>query len=147
MSLEDWKTDKWIHAHVTSAQEIQELLKSADEDLRNARLKDVSPAWSLSMAYTAALRYARAALFSAGYRPGREREHERTIESLRYTVNPKDPDTIRLLHSIRKKRHAATYDSLDSVTEPEAKAAVKAASDLGNEVKLWLKNEHPDLLK
>jgi len=99
------------------------------------------------MAYTAALRYARAALYACGYRPGREREHERTIDSLGYTVDSIDTDTIKLLHKIRKMRHTATYDSVDMISDAEADAAMKVAVDLGKKVTDWLKENHPELLK
>ena len=98
------------------------------------------------MAYTAALRYARAALYACGYRPGREREHERTINSLQYTATTIDPDTINLLHKIRKMRHTATYDSVDMISDTEADAAMKVATELGQQVTEWLKENHPELM-
>jgi hypothetical protein len=97
MSLEDWLNNRWIHSHETSAEEIEALLHSAEEDLRSAKVKGIAAGWILNMAYTASLRYARAALYACGFRPGREREHERTIDSLTYTVPSIETDTIRLL--------------------------------------------------
>jgi len=93
MSLEDWLNNRWLHRHETSAEEILALLHSAEEDIRSAEIEGVAAGWRLNMAYTAALRYARAALYACGYRPGREREHERTIDSLSYTVDSVDADT------------------------------------------------------
>lgn len=98
------------------------------------------------MGYTAALRYARAALYASGYRPAREREHERTIESLNYTVPSIEADTIKLLHKIRKMRHVATYDSVDMISDAEADAALKVAVELGKQVTAWLKENQPQLL-
>jgi len=82
MSLEDWLNSKWLHKHETSAEEIQALIHSAEEDLHSAGIEGIAAGWKLNMAYTAALRYARAALYACGYRVAREREHERTIDSL-----------------------------------------------------------------
>lgn len=147
MSLEDWLKNRWLHKHETSAQEIQALLHSAEEDIRSARIAGIAPAWKLSMAYTAALRYARAALNASGYRPAREREHERTIDSLAFTVKSISPDTIRLLHKIRKMRHTATYDSVDTISDSEADAALETAVSLGEEVRDWLRSKHPQLMK
>lgn len=146
MSLEDWLNNRWLHAHETSAEEIQALLHSAKEDLRSAEIVGIASGWRLNMAYTAALRYARAALYASGYRPGREREHERTIDSLSYTLNSIDSDTIRLLHTIRKKRHTATYDSVDMISDTEADAATQVAVDLGKQVTEWFKTNHPHLV-
>jgi uncharacterized protein (UPF0332 family) len=147
MSLEDWLNNRWLHQHETSAEEIQALLHSAEEDLRSAEIEGIAAAWKLNMAYTAVLRFARAALYACGYRPGREREHERTIDSLAYTISSVKPDTINLLHKIRKMRHTATYDSVDMISDAEAEAAMKIAHDLGQQATEWLKEKHPDLLK
>ena len=147
MSLDDWLNNRWIHQHETSAEEIQGLLHSAEEDLRSAEIEGIAAGWRLNMAYTAALRYARAALYVCGYRPGREREHERTIDSLSYTVDSVDADTIKLLHKIRKMRHTATYDSVDMISDTEADAAMRVAVDLGKKVTDWLKANHINLLK
>jgi len=147
MSLEDWLNNRWLHRHETSAEEIQALLHSAEEDIRSAEIKGIAAGWRLNMAYTAALRYARAALYAYGYRTGREREHERTIDSLSYTVDSVDADTIKLLHKIRKMRHTATYDSVDMISGTEADAAMKVAVGLGKKVIDCLKANHMSLLK
>jgi len=147
MSLSDWLNSRWIHRHETSAEEIQALLHSAEEDLRSAKIKGIAAGWKLNMAYTASLRYSRAALYASGFRPGREREHERTIDSLAYTVPSIDSDTIKLLHKIRKMRHTATYDSVDMVSDAEAEAAMKVATELGQHVTVWLNENHPELLR
>lgn len=98
------------------------------------------------MAYTAALRYARVALYACGYRPGREREHQRTIDSLTYTIPSIEPDTIKLLHKIRKMRHVATYGSVDMISDGEADAAMSVAKELGYRVIAFLTDEYPKLL-
>jgi hypothetical protein len=70
MSLEDWLQNNWLHSHETSTEEIQALRHSAEEDLRSAGIEGIAPGWRLNMAYTASLRYARAALYACGYRAG-----------------------------------------------------------------------------
>lgn len=63
MSLDDWLNNRWLHRHETSAEEIQALLHSAEEDIRSAEIEGIAAGWRLNMGYTAALRYARAALY------------------------------------------------------------------------------------
>lgn len=147
MSLDDWLNNRWIHRHETSTEEVQALLHSAEEDLRSAEIKGIAAGWKLNMAYTASLRYARIALYACGYRVGREREHERTIDSLTYTVSSVDSNTIKLLHKIRKMRHIAAYDSVDMISDAEADTAIKVAAELGQLVIDWLKEEHGGLLR
>jgi len=147
MSLDDWLNNRWLHRHETGAEEIQALLHSAEEDVRSAEIEGIAAGWKLNMGYTAALRYARAALYACGYRPAREREHERTIDSLAYTVTNVETDTIKLLHKIRKMRHAATYDSVDMVSDAEADAAIRVANELSERVRAWLRESHPEHLE
>ena len=147
MSLDDWLNNRWLHRHETSAEEIQALLHSAEEDIRSAQIEGIAAGWRLNMGYTAALRYARAALYACGYRPAREREHERTIDSLAYTVSSIDTDTIKLLHKIRKMRHIATYDSVDMISDAEADAAMKVANELSKHVKTWFRQNHPEYIE
>jgi uncharacterized protein (UPF0332 family) len=147
MSLDDWLNNRWLHRHKTSVEEIKMLLHSAEEDVRSAEIGGIAAGWRLNMGYTAALRYARAALYACGYRPAREREHERTIDSLAYTVTSIETDTIKLLHKIRKMRHMATYDSVDMISESEADAAIKIAEELSQQVRIWFRENHPELLE
>ncbi len=88
----------------------------------------------------------RAALYVCGYRPAHEREHERTIDSLAYTVPSIEADLIKLLHKIRKMRHVATYDSVDMISDAETDAAMKVATKLGQHVMAWLRESYPELL-
>ena len=54
-------------------------------DLRDAAIQRLSADWRLGITYNAALQLAMIALAAEGYRPGRERAHERAILSLRDT--------------------------------------------------------------
>jgi len=54
MSLEDWLSNRWLHRHETSAEEIQALLHSAEEDIRSAGIEGIAAGWRLNMGYTAA---------------------------------------------------------------------------------------------
>ena len=146
MTLENWQTNNWIHKHQTTAGEIRGLLDSADEDLRSVAIPELGMAWKLSIAYTASLRFARIALYVSGYRPGREREHERTIDSLRFTIPEIDQNDIKLLHKIRKMRHNVNYDSMEMISDSDAKSAIKLANNLRNVVLDWLKNNYPQYL-
>lgn len=42
MSLEDWLKNRWLHGHETSAEEIQALLHSAEEDLCGAEIEGIA---------------------------------------------------------------------------------------------------------
>lgn len=86
MTLSDWCDNHWIVDYQSTRDEITDLLSVVDRDLGDAALPNLSPDWRLGISYNAALQLATLALAAEGFRPGRERAHERAILSLRVTV-------------------------------------------------------------
>ena len=86
MTLADWLANRWIVPHEGTVEEIAELMAVVDRDLEDAAVPGLRSDWRLSISYNAALQLATLALAAEGYRPGRERAHERAILSLRDTV-------------------------------------------------------------
>jgi len=115
VTLADWLADRWI---------------SAD--------------WQLSIAYNAALQLATLALVAEGYRPGRERAHERAILSLRHTAGIPGK-TVDLLDAVRRKRNQAHYEQAGTTSVTEAQELHQVAKALRGDVVRWLKRAHPDL--
>lgn len=147
MTLQDWFSSGWLKRHTTSRQEIADLLKKVDRDILEAAKEEITLDWRLAIAYNACLGCATTALRASGYRlPGGAGQHYRTIQSLRYTINP-DPRTVISLEAISKKRAIANYDAAGRITEAE----VKEAEYLANELKVllfkWLQTNHGDLLE
>ena len=147
MTLQDWFSSGWLKRHTTSRQEIADLLKKVDRDILEAAKEEITLDWRLAIAYNACLGCATTALCASGYRlPGGAGQHYRTIQSLRYTINP-DPETVISLEAISKKRAIANYDAAGRITEAE----VKEAEYLANELKVllfkWLQTNHGDLLE
>lgn len=108
MSLEDWLNHRWLVRHRTSQQEISDLLAVIQRDLRDCQIESLSTDWAFSIAYNAALQLATLALAVSGYRAARETHHERTIESLRFTLNA-ESSLVRLLQDFRKKRNSLSH--------------------------------------
>jgi hypothetical protein len=77
MSLSDWLASRWLVVHESSPEEIRDLLEVVDRDLADAALEGLSPDWRLGIAYNAALQLATLALAAEGFRPARDRAHER----------------------------------------------------------------------
>jgi len=146
MTLKSWLKNKWVRTHQTSKEEIRGLISSAEEDIKSAQVEGIASGWRLNMAYTALLRYATIAMYVNGYQAERNRKHERTIESIRFTVPKYNSDSILILQKIRQKRHQATYDSIEAVSETEAESAMKMTFELGNEVLKMLRDKYPEFL-
>ena len=146
MTLQSWLQNSWLVQHTPSAQEIANLLKLSDRDLRACQLAGLPADWRFSIAYNAALQAATAALAAAGYRAARDNHHYRVIQSLEFTIAP-DRKVIDAFDGFRKKRNISNYDLPGSVSDKEAAEMLKLASSLRADVEKWIQSTRPELLK
>jgi hypothetical protein len=138
MTLQDWLSNGWLKRHSTSQQEINELLAKVERDIAEASKEEITVDWRLAIAYNACLGCATIALRANGYRmPGGAGQHYRTIQSLRFTINP-DSDIIISLEAISKKRAIVSYDAAGTITEAEVEEARQLADQLLEQLKTWL---------
>jgi uncharacterized protein (UPF0332 family) len=143
VSLKDWEKFKFITPHTSSAEEIRNLFAIADRDLKDCQIKAVSLDRRFEIAYNAALQVATAALFSSGYRAGRESHHYYIVESLKHTVGI-DP---KVLNKFRLKRSQANYEFAGVVSDGELAEMIAMAVDLRAQVESWIGTKFPALLK
>lgn len=108
MSLQGWLEKRQLRPHKTSRGEINEFLKAADRDLKDAQLQGLSPDRRFATAYSAALLVAMAALAASGYRAQQEGHHYWTIQSLAFTMKL-DVKIIDQFDAFRRKRNIADY--------------------------------------
>jgi hypothetical protein len=146
MSLKNWLSNGWLTEHKSSKQEIGELLGIAERDLEQALTPGLSPDWRLNIAYNAALQTAVAALAALGYRAGRENKHYRVIQSLVFSIGLAS-DLVLLFDQFRKKRNISDYERAGMVSDQEADEMYALAKNLYEQIQIWLKTEHPDLVK
>lgn len=144
MSLSDWLANRWLVAHSASLEEITDLFAVVDRDLEDAAVARLSADWRLAISYNAALQLATLALAASGYRPGRERAHERAILSLRETVGV-SPATVDLLDAVRRKRNQTNYERAGTTSGAEAAELHKVVTELRRNVVQWLKKNHGGL--
>lgn len=141
MTLQDWLSNGWLKRHTSSPQEIRDLLDKVDRDIAEAAKEEITLDWRLAIAYNACLGCAMVALRASGYRmPASAGQHYRTIQSLRFTINP-DSDIIISLEAISKKRAVVSYDAAGTVTEGEVEEARRLAEDVLELLQRWLE-EH-----
>jgi hypothetical protein len=145
MTLQQWSENRWLVEHVTSQAEIADLLAVVERDLADAAIEGLSADRRLGIAYNAALQLATAALAAAGYRPGRERAHERAILSLRHTIGL-EQGTVDLLDAVRRKRNLSNYERAGTTSASEADEVYAVAVVLNEAVRQWLLLHHPQLL-
>lgn len=145
MTLETWLGHGWLKRHETSPQEIADLLAVVDRALENAAVEGLTPDARIGLAYPAALAVGAAGLAAVGYRAGKDRHHERVLDSLLHTLGV---DSVRVgkLHRFRRMRNEMTYERVGTVSETEARAFLALVAELRESVVAWLRQTHPELL-
>lgn len=147
MTLQDWLSNGWLKRHSTSKREIIDLLTKVGRDITEANKKEITLDWRLAIAYNACLGCATIALRASGYRiPGGAGQHYRTIQSLRFTINP-ESDIVASLEAISRKRAIVSYDAAGTITESEVAEAMNLSQELRDALTVWLKAEHPELIQ
>lgn len=146
MSLQLWLQNSWLVQHVTSPEEIANLLALSDRDLAACKVAQLPDDWRFAIAYNAALQAATAALAAAGYRATRDNHHYRVIQSLEFTSAP-GRRIIDTLDSFRKKRNISSYDLAGSVSAREADEMLALAEKLRIDVEKWIRTTRRDLLQ
>ena len=110
--------------------------KKKIQDPRDLALRDIATArtilssdldWAYTIAYNAILQAGRALMFSQGYRPDGANQHISVVKFVELYLNKNDSI---IFDRMRRKRNNSVYDTAGSITESEAKFAVKQAEDL-----------------
>jgi hypothetical protein len=145
MTLKQWADNGWLESHVTSVEEIANLLAIVDRDLADAG-GEISPDWRFGIAYNAALKLCMILLYANGYRAARMLQHYRTIQALPLILGPQHQADTVYLDACRKKRNIVEYDYVGGATNDEASELVAYVLELREKVLGWLKEYHPHLL-
>ena len=146
MTLKQWSDNGWLESHVTSAQEIDNLMAIVGRDLADAG-GGISPDWRFGIAYNAALKLCTILLYAEGYRAARTLQHYRTIQALPLILGQSHQADADYLDACRKKRNIVEYDYVGGVTDDEASELAAYVLELREKVLNWLKQSHPQLLK
>lgn len=92
--------------------------------------------WVLSIAYNAVLQAGRALMFYLGYRPKGNNQHKTVFEFLEETGF--DQDIIFYFNRIRKTRHIAVYDQIDTVSKETAEETVRKAEEFVRKLRTFV---------
>jgi len=110
----------------------------AERDLSSAEhsLESGDYDWALSIAYNAVLQAGRALMFNLGYRPKGKDQHRTVFEFLE--ICSIDQELTDYFNSIRKIRHAAVYDTADSVSGQTAKETIEQARSFVQKIRTFV---------
>jgi hypothetical protein len=146
MSLIDWQKNGWLTSHRTSAHEVADLLAVVERDLADSATEAVSADWRMNIAYNAGLQAATVALAASGFRAARDQHHFRIIQSLRETIGM-GAASVATFDAFRKKRNITGYERVGVVSDADAVEMRQLAITIRDEVRAWMRANHPDLLK
>jgi len=146
MTLKQWADNGWLRPHRTSPEEIDNLLSIVDRDLADAQEEGISADWRFGIAYNAALKLCTILLYASGYRAERTLQHYRTIQAMPLILGKERERDVKYLDTCRMKRNVMEYDYVGGATENDANELVGFAADLREEVLIWIKHNHPQLL-
>jgi uncharacterized protein (UPF0332 family) len=144
MSLAEWAKNGWLRPHQPTREEITNLLKIVERDLKDTSAKELSDDWKFGIAYNAALKLCTILLHSSGYRPEKNLAHYRTLQSLPLILGDKQKSNADYLDTCRKKRNETEYDFAGNVSEDEVQELLEFCQELKLEVMAWLKKNHKD---
>ena len=146
MTLKQWADNGWLRPHRTSPEEIDNLPSMVHRDLADAQKESISADWRFGIAYNAALELCTILLYVSGYRAERMLQHYRTIQAMPLILGAERKEDAKYLDSCRIKRNVVEYDYVGGATEDDANELIEFAQDLREDVLVWLKNNHPQLL-
>ena len=146
MTLKQWSDNGWLRPHRTSPEEIDNLLSMVHRDLADAEKESISADWRFGIAYNAALKLCTILLYVSGYRAERALQHYRTIQTMPLILGVERKEDAEYLDSCRIKRNVVEYDYVGEATEDDANELIEFAEELREDVLIWLKNNHPQLL-
>ena len=145
MTLKQWLENRWLRSHQTSPEEIENLFKIVDRDLKDARA-GVSADWRFAIAYNAALKLCTILLYAEGYRAEKSLQHYRTIQALPKILGPKNHDDASYLDACRTRRNTAEYDSVGVATDNDADELIDYVESLRADVLDYLRGNYPELI-
>lgn len=139
-TLNEWAKNGWLTKHITSVQEVEDLIAVADRNIADAQIEEISLDARLSIAYSAIIQCAKIGLAISGYRVDRDAAHYRSIQSLSLTLNV-PANIVRKLNEFRKKRNLLEYDRVGTATKKEVIEILEITREIIEKTKALINRE------
>lgn len=147
MTLQQWRDNGWLAEVEPSKMEVANLLGIARREIADASLQGMSADGVFDHAYSAVRTLCQAALHASGFSvPKDSRQHERVIESLKFTLAGKWTQEADYYDQCRRTRHQSLYDRSGVAQPKDALDLLHSAKRLLEAVNQWLADNHSDLM-
>ncbi len=109
---------------------IENLISRSYKEIRVAQANiPIDEGTAFTIAYTAMLHAGRALMLLKGYRPHNSYQHKTVVDFASIVLGEKYKTLVQHFDKMRKKRNIFTYEVSISISETEAKNALKSATD------------------
>jgi len=135
-----------LQAFEATAGGVLRLLASAERNLADARLSELSNDNRFDAAYKTIMQCAMIGLWANGYRTATSQpgHHQTALQTLPKTLGMAG-DTVIILDALRKQRNLNDYEG-DSVTDAAVRECLAQADAILAHTRQWLQSHRPDLL-
>lgn len=147
MSLQKWLNEGRLQRHTTSKEEIDNLFRLVERDLKDAKIKQLSTDRRFATAYNAALQLATIVLLASGYRvKAVSGHHWVTIIALPEVMDKSQKGRTDYFNACRAKRNVTDYDRVGEISEADLKELLKEVSSFKQEAIDWMSQHYPNLI-
>lgn len=146
MTLENLLAIHRLQAFEATASGVLRLLASAERNLADAGLRELSNDNRFDAAYKTIMQCAMIGLWAKGYRTATSQpgHHQTALQTLPKTLEV-TTDTVIVLDALRKQRNLNDYEG-DPVTDAALRECLHQAEALLGHTRQWLAAHRPDLL-
>ena len=146
MTLENLLAIHRLQAFEATAGGVLRLLASAERNLADARLSELSNDNRFDAAYKTIMQCAMIGLWAKGFRTATSQpgHHQTALQALPKTLGTA-ADTVIVLDALRKQRNLNDYEG-DPVTDAAVRECLAQAEALLAHTRQWLQAHRPDLL-
>ena len=146
MTLENLQAIHRLQAFEATAGGVLRLLASAERNLADARLSELSNDNRFDAAYKTIMQCAMLGLWAKGFRTATSQpgHHQTALQVLPKTLGTA-ADTVIVLDALRKQRNLNDYEG-DPVTDAAVRECLTQAEALLAHARQWLQAHRPDLL-
>lgn len=146
MTLTDLRKQGRLTDHQTAPAEIANLFAGARRDMADARVEDLSLDRRFTIAYSAALSLATAALYARGFRSAGFGHHATVFAALPDVMGESMSDLADYFDLCRRKRNRLSYERVGLATEADVEELTETTEQFAKQVREWFRENHPDLL-
>ncbi len=144
MTWNELLSNRLVHRHATSRNELENLRALVVRDLRDAELTGLSHDRQFAIAYNAVFLLTTMVVACAGYRAVHGPHHRTTFEVLPLVMGSAAKPLASYFQTCRRKRNRINYDRASDASETEARELLEQARQFRAQVEGWIAEHHPD---